>query len=246
MSVSSNKVAIVTGGSRGIGAAVVERLSRDGYAVVVNFAGADDEANALAARLGDAGGLAVPIRADVSNPDDVRLMFNKAEEVLGGIDVLVNNAGIMKLSSLAETSDETFDYQIAVNLKGAFNCLREGAKRVRSGGRIISLSSSVVGLYQPDYASYAATKAGIEAMTHILANEMRGRNVTVNAVAPGPTGTDLFLNGKTSELIQHLARLAPLERLGQPHDIASVVAFLAGSDGSWINGQIIRANGGII
>ena len=173
-------------------------------------------------------------------------MFDSAETAYGGVDVLVNNAGIMQLSAIGETSDELFDRQIAINLKGVFNGMREAAKRLRNGGRIISFSSSVVGLYQPTYGVYAATKAGIEAMTHILSREVRGRNITVNAVAPGPTATALFLDGKPQEVIDRLSKFAPLERLGRPEDIANAVAFLAGSDGAWINGQVLRANGGVI
>jgi 3-oxoacyl-[acyl-carrier protein] reductase len=159
---------------------------------------------------------------------------------------LVNNAGIMGLAAIVDVNDVLFDQHIAVNLKGVFNCLREAAKRLRNDGRIINFSSSVVGLYQPSYAIYAATKAGLEAMTHVLSKELHRRNITVNAVAPGPTGTNLFLKGKSKELINHYASLAPLERLGLPVDIANVVAFLAGPDASWINGQVLRANGGII
>jgi 3-oxoacyl-[acyl-carrier protein] reductase len=173
-------------------------------------------------------------------------MFDAAESAFGGVDVLVNNAGIMRLAALAESDDTLFDSHIVVNLKGSFNTLREAARRLRDGGRIINLSSSVVGLYQPSYAVYAATKAGIEAMTHVLAKELRSRNITVNAVAPGPTATALFLDGKPQEVIDYLAKLAPLERLGRPEDIAAAVAFLAGPDGGWINGQVIRANGGVI
>jgi 3-oxoacyl-[acyl-carrier protein] reductase len=176
----------------------------------------------------------------------MRRMFDFAEEAFGGVDVLVNNAGIMQLSSIADADDGFFDRHVAVNLKGVFNGLREAAKRLRSGGRIVSFSSSVVGLYQPNYAIYAATKAGVEAMTHVLAKELRGRDITVNAIAPGPTATDLFLKGKSQEVVDQLAKLAPLERLGQPEDIASAVAFLVGPDAGWINGQVLRANGGII
>jgi len=152
----------------------------------------------------------------------------------------------MSLSKVAEVTDEAIDRLLAVNLKGSINTMREAAKRLRDGGRIVNFSSSVVGLYQPTYGVYAATKAGVEALTHVLAGELRGRNITVNAVAPGPTATDLFLDGKSAELIDRLSKLAPLERLGQPADIANTVAFLAGADGSWINGQVLRANGGII
>ena len=176
----------------------------------------------------------------------VARVFDAAEAAYGGVDVLVNNAGIMKLATLAETDDALFDSQVAINLKGTFNTLREAARRLRNGGRIINLSSSVVGLSQPTYAAYAATKAGVEAMTHVLTKELRGRNITVNAVAPGPTATNLFLDGKPQEVIDRLAKLAPLERLGQPADIAAAVSFLAGPDGAWINGQTLRANGGIV
>jgi len=246
MSEQTGKVAIVTGASRGIGAAIAERLAGDGFTVLVNYSGAAAPAEALVRKIEAAGGHALAAQADVSDPAAVRRLFDAAETAFGGVDVLVNNAGIMSLAPLAQTADEDFDRQIAVNLKGSFNTLREAANRLRAGGRIINFSSSVVGLLQPGYAVYAATKAGIEAMTSILAKELRGRNITVNAVAPGPTATDLFLKGKSPELVEHLAKLAPLERLGQPEDIAATVAFLAGRDAGWINGQTLRANGGII
>jgi 3-oxoacyl-[acyl-carrier protein] reductase len=246
MSADITKVAIVTGASRGIGSAIAKRLASDGFAVIVNYAGRSAEAETLVKQIEEAGGKAMPVQADVSDARAVERMFDAAESAYGRIDLLVNNAGIMKLAALAESDDTLFDSQIAINLKGSFNTLREAAKRLRNGGRIINLSSSVVGLYQPSYAVYAATKAGVEAMTHVLAKELRGRNITVNAVAPGPTATALFLDGKPQQVIEHLTKLAPLERLGQPEDIANTVAFLAGPDGAWINGQVLRANGGII
>ncbi len=240
------KVAIVTGASRGIGAVVAQRLAAEGFAVVVNYAGSAQAAQDVVARISAAGGQAIAIQADVADGEAVRRLFEVAQETYGGVDVLVNNAGIMQLSPLADMADEMFSKQIAINLQGVFNGLREAARTLRNGGRIINFSSSVVGLYQPGYGVYAATKAGVEALTHVLANELRGRNITVNAIAPGPTATDLFLNGKPVELVERLSRLAPLERLGQPEDIAGVVAFLAGPDGGWINGQVLRANGGIV
>jgi len=182
----------------------------------------------------------------VSDPVAVARTFTAAQEAFGGVDVLVNNAGIMKLAKLADSDDALFDAQIAINVKGCFNTLREAARRLRDGGRIINLSSSVVGLYQPTYGVYAATKAAVEAMTHVMARELRGRSITVNAIAPGPTATALFLDGKPQTVIDELTRLAPLERLGRPEDIANAVAFLAGPDGAWINGQVLRANGGIV
>lgn len=246
MTENGSRVAIVTGASRGIGAAIAERLARDGFAVVINYAGKAAEAEMLAERIEQNGGKALTVQADVSDAAAVGRLFDAAEAAFGGVDVAVNNAGIMQLGPLAEADDALVDSQIAVNLKGVINTLREASRRLRPGGRIVNLSSSVVGLYQPTYAVYAATKAGVEAMTHVLAKELRGRNITVNAVAPGPTATALFLDSKPQEMIDHLAKLAPLERLGQPQEIAAAVAFLAGPDGAWINGQVLRANGGIV
>jgi 3-oxoacyl-[acyl-carrier protein] reductase len=243
---SDGKVAIVTGASRGIGAAIAERLAGDGFAVIVNYTKDESAADALVRKIEAAGGRAKAARGDVSKAADVAGLFDAAEAAFGGVDVLINNAGIMKLATIAESDDALFDSQVAINLKGTFNTLRAAARRLRNGGRIVNLSSSVVGLYQPTYAVYAATKAGVQALTHVLTKELRGRSITVNTVAPGPTATDLFLDGKPQEVVDRLAKLAPLERLGQPGDIAAAVAFLAGPDGAWINGQTLRANGGII
>jgi 3-oxoacyl-[acyl-carrier protein] reductase len=246
MTTPSSKVAIVTGGAGGIGSAVCERLGRDGFTVIVNYAGAAAPAEALVARIEAGGGRAITAQADIANAAQVAGMFTSAETAFGGVDVLINNAGVMRLATIAESDDALFERQVAVNLTGTFNTLREASKRLRQGGRIINFSSSVVGLLQPTYGVYAATKAAVEAMTSILAKELRGRNITVNAIAPGPTATKLFLDGKPQEVIDRLSKMAPLERLGQPEDIADTVAFLAGPDGAWINGQTLRANGGII
>lgn len=243
---TQQKVAIVTGASRGIGAAIAERLARDGFTVVLNFAGKATEAEQLVRKIETAGGRAITAQADVSDPAAVARIFDAADAAFGGVDVLVNNAGIMKLASLADSDDALFDSQIAINLKGAFNTLRQAARRLRDGGRIVNLSSSVVGLKPETYGVYAATKAAVETMSAILAKELRGRSITVNAVAPGPTATDLFLSGKSDELIARMAKANPLERLGIPADIANAVAFLAGPDGAWINGQVLRANGGMV
>jgi 3-oxoacyl-[acyl-carrier protein] reductase len=246
MNIATNKVALVTGASRGIGAAVAERLAADGFTVIINYAGSVGDAEALAGKIEKAGGRAITAQADVSDPSAVARMFDAADATFGGVDVLVNNAGIMHLASIAESDDRLLDSHVAINLKGTFNTLREASKRLRNGGRIINMSSSQAGLLHPGYGVYAATKAAVEAMTHVMSKELRGRNITVNAVAPGPTATKLFLDGKPQQVIDHLTKLAPLERLGHPEDIASTVAFLAGPDGGWINGQVLRANGGII
>ncbi len=246
MSDKTSKVAIVTGASRGIGAAVAERLARDGFAVVINYSANAQPAEGLARAIEAKGGRAIAAKADVSDPSAVRGMFDAAERAFGGVNVLVNNAGIMKLAKIADSDDALFDQQIAVNLKGSFNAMREAARRLRDGGRIVNFSTSVVGTKLETYSVYAATKSAVETMTAILSKELRGRNITVNAVAPGPTATDLFLDGKSPELVERMAKMNPLERLATPEDIASVVAFLVGPDGGWINGQVLRANGGMV
>ncbi|HVJ43912.1 MAG TPA: SDR family oxidoreductase [Dongiaceae bacterium] len=240
------QVAIVTGASRGIGAVVAERLGADGFTVVVNYAGDAAAAEAVARKIEEKGGHALTAQADVSDPAAVRRLFDAAETAFGGVDVLVNNAGIMGLANIADAADEDFERHVSVNLKGTFNTLREAATRLRKGGRIINFSSSLVGTLLPTYGIYAATKAGVEAMTAVLAKELRGREITVNAVAPGPIATELFFKGKSPELVERFAKAPPLERLGQPTDVANVVSFLAGPDGAWVNGQILRANGGLV
>jgi 3-oxoacyl-[acyl-carrier protein] reductase len=248
MKANQTRVAIVTGSSRGIGAAIVKRLAGDGFAVVVNYAGGSTDAEKIVEEIKNDGGNGIAVKADISIPADVFRLFDKAEATFGGVDVLVNNAGIMQpgLVNLADTDDALFDRLLAINLKGTFNTLRVAATRLRSGGRIVNLSSSVVRLALPGYAIYAASKSAIEAMTNIFAKELRGRKISVNAVAPGPTATDLFLNGKTVEQIDHFAKMAPLERLGKPEDIAAAVSFLVGKDGEWVNGQTLKVNGGIV
>lgn len=245
MQEQTNRVAIVTGASRGIGAAIAERLAADGLTVVINYAGDVASAEKLARSIEQKGGRALTARADVSDPEAVARLFDTAVAAFGGVDVLINNAGILQVAALADTSDAEFDRHFAINTKGTFNTLREAARRMRKGGRIVNFSSTTLALNLPGYAVYNATKAAVEAMTRVFAKELRGRNITVNAVAPGPVATDLFLSGKSDELVAQFARMPPLERLGQPDDIANVVAFLAGSGAGWINGQVLRANGGL-
>jgi len=245
MSTTKPKIALVTGASRGIGAAIARRLVDDGFAVAINYASSATQADALVAEFRHSGAAACAVQGDVSKAGDVRRIFDTVEQQLGKIDVLVNNAGILKTVPLAQSSDELFEQSFAINTRGVFNTLREAATRMNEDGRIINLSSTTLALNLPGYAVYNGTKAAVEAFTRVFAKELRGRRITVNAVAPGPVATELFLDGKTEEQIQTFARMPPLERLGQPDDIARAIAFLAGPDGAWVNGQVLRANGGI-
>lgn len=238
------KTAIITGASRGIGRSIAKRLAADGFSVVVNYAGNATQADEAVHEINGAGGQALAIPADISNASDVSELFVKAGQTCGPIHIVVNNAGIMPLSPIAKGDVETFDKVIAINLRGAFLVLGQAAQHVVEGGRIIALSSSVLAKSFPSYGPYIASKSGVEGLVHVLANELRGRNITVNAVAPGPTATELFLKDKSQERIDEFRKLSPLERLGRPEDIANVVSFLAGPDGGWVNGQVLRANGG--
>lgn len=240
------RTAIVTGASRGIGAEIAGQLAATGIAVAVNYSSSPEQVEAVVAEIRAAGGKAKAIRADLSDPSSGRALFDQAEAAFGAVDILVNNAGIMELSTVADLADDSFAAQIAVNLAGPVCLMREAATRLREGGRIVNLSSSVVGLYQPGYGAYAATKAGLEAITHVLAKELGPKGITVNAVAPGPVATNFFLQGKSEELIERITGMSPFGRLGTPKDIARVVCFLAGQESDWISGQVIRANGGII
>ncbi|WP_405797290.1 SDR family oxidoreductase [Streptomyces sp. NBC_01506] len=243
----ARRVAIVTGGSRGIGRESAERLAADGHAVVVNYAGNQAEAEATVAAITDAGGRAMAFRADVADEVAVSALFDAAEEAFGGggVDVLVHAAGVMSTAPLVDTELDALDRMHRTNIRGTFVVDQQAARRLRGGGAIINFSSSVLGLSFPGYTAYAASKGAVEAMTLILARELRGRDITVNAVAPGPTATALFLDGKDEETVSKLAAQAPLERLGRPEDIAEVVSFLAGP-ARWVNGQVLRANGGIV
>lgn len=246
MNGNTGKVAIVTGASRGIGAAVAQRLGADGFTVIVNYVGGAEAAAGVVGAIEQAGGRAVVAQANVADPAAVARMFDSAQDAFGGVDVLVNNAGVMQLKLLAESDDDLFDRTIAVNLKGTFNGMREAARRMRDGGRVINFSTSVVGVYGPTYGVYAATKAAVEAMTHVLSKELGARQINVNAVAPGPVATELFLEGKSDQMLDRIKGMIPFGRLGEPDDIASVVSFLAGPDGAWVNGQVLRANGGMV
>lgn len=243
--IQPTSIALITGASRGIGASMARRLAQDGYAIAINYANNAQEAEALVQALVQEGGKAIAVRADISQADQVAALFNAVEQQLGKIDVLVNNAGVLTTSALADTSDALFAKTFAINTQGVFNTLREAATRMNAGGRIINVSTTALALNLPGYAIYNGSKAAVEAFTRVFAKELRGRQITVNAVAPGPVATELFFTGKTEAQIEHFAKMPPLERLGEPEDIASVVAFLASKDSGWINGQVLRANGGI-
>ncbi len=241
----TSRVAIVTGGTGGIGRAVAQRLAADGMHVVVHYAGNADTAQEVADGITAAGGRAITASGDVADADDMAALFDTAERTFGGVDVVVNTAGIMLLSPLAELDLDDLDRMHRTNIRGTFVVSQQAARRVRPGGAIINFSSSVVKLAFPTYTAYAATKGAVDAMTPILAKELRGRDITVNAVAPGPTATPLFLDGKDEDTIARLASASPLERLGTPEDAAETVSYLAGP-ARWVNGQIIYANGGVI
>ena len=244
MKTSLTKSATVTGASGGIGRVVAKRLASDGFAVAVHYAGNPAKAEAVVTEIKGAGGKAIAVQADVAKPADVKTLFKQTLDAFGTIDVVVHTAGIMPLLPISGGDVETFDKVIATNLRGTFLVLGQAAQHVPAGGRIIAFSSSVIAKSFPTYGPYIASKAGVEGLVRVLANELRGRNITVNAVAPGPIPTELFLKGKTQAQIEEFKKLPPLERLGQAEDIAGVVSFLAGPEGGWINSQVLRANGG--
>jgi len=248
MGTNTSKVAIVTGASRGIGRAIALRLAQDNIAVVVNYAHRASDADDVVQAIEAAGGRAIALQGDVANASDCARLFDRAEAQFGGVDIVINNAGVIQpgTTMLADTDDALYERIFAINTRGTFNMLRLAATRMRANGRIVNFSSSVIGLALPGYAIYAGSKAAVETFTNIFAKELRGKGISVTAVAPGPTATDLFMEGKTPELVERLGKMAPLERLGTPEDIADTVAFLVGPQGAWVNGQTLRVNGGIV
>ena len=246
MTSTEQKVALVTGASRGIGRAIALQLAADGFAVVVNYAGNTALAEEVVADIEAKGGRALAVQADIADADAVARLFEQTLATFGRLDVVVNNAGMMQMAKMTSDNVAILDRTLAINLRGSWLVMAKAAETLGEGGRIIALSSSVLGKSFPGYGAYIASKAGVEGLVKVLANELRGRNIAVNAVAPGPVGTALFFEGKSEEQIQTIANLAPFERLGQPEEIADVVSFLAGPQGRWINGQILRANGGMV
>lgn len=238
------RVALVTGGSGGIGRAVVKKLSDAGFAVAVQYAGSKAKADTLVAEIVEQGGKAISVCGDVADEQAMKTIFDTIETEFGGIDVVINTAGIMILSPIAEINLDDLDKMHRTNIRGTFVVSKQAAQCVRKGGAIINFSTSVTRTQFPNYGAYTASKAAVESMTMILARELRGKDITVNAMAPGPTATQLFLDGKDEQTIDKLSKAAPLERLGTPEDIADTVVYLATS-GRWINGQVIFSNGGL-
>lgn len=241
---TTHRVGLVTGGSGGIGHAVAERLAQDGVAVAVHYARNKAKADEIVAAITAAGGSAITVSGDVADENDMSAAFDAVESAFDGIDVVVNTAGIRILSPIATLDLADLDRLHRTNIRGTFVVSQQAARRVRAGGAIVNFSTSVTRMQLPAYAAYVASKSAVEGMTLILARELSGKDITVNAVAPGPTATPLFLQGMDDEAIARFAKAAPLERLGQPGDIAEVVSFLAGP-ARWVNGQVIYSNGGI-
>ncbi|QEM82238.1 SDR family oxidoreductase [Halomonas binhaiensis] len=244
MTDTTQQVALVTGASRGIGRAIALKLAEDGFAVAVTYTGNAKLAEQVVADIEASGGHGLALQADIGDSMSVTQLFNAVQEAFGRLDVVVNNAGIMQMATISSDNVEVLDRMLATNLRGSWLVMAKAAEMLGNGGRIIALSSSVLAKSFPAYGAYIASKAGVEGLVKVLANEMRGRGITVNAVAPGPVATEMFFEGKSDEQIASIAAMAPLERLGQPDEIAAAIAFLASPQGSWINGQILRANGG--
>ena len=245
MTTLKNKVAIVTGSSKGIGAQIAILLAAAGAKTIINYANDDAAANDIVNQIKSAGGEAIAVQADVSDTEQVATLFDTTISEFGKPDILINSAGMMINKPIAETTDEDFDRTFAVNVKGTFNTLREAATKLNDGGRIVNLSSTTTRMMLPTYGTYCATKGAVEQLTRVFSKEVGARNITVNAVSPGPTDTELFNQGKTDEAVEKLASMSAFNRIGEPIDIARVVAFLVSEEAAWVTGQNIGANGGV-
>lgn len=243
MNTLKNKIAIVTGASKGIGASVAKTLAGAGATVVVNYAGSKDAAGQVVKDITSGGGTAIAIQGDVSKPGDVKNLFAQTISRFGRVDILVNNAGVMITKLIADTTDEDFDKQFNTNVKGVFNALREAATHLADNGSILNFSTSVNRIMLPAYGTYVATKAAVEQLTRVFAKEVGKRGINVNSISPGPTNTELFTNGKSDETISRLASLSAFNRIGDPQDIANVVLFLVSDEAKWISAQNIGVNG---
>ncbi|VXA91870.1 Uncharacterized oxidoreductase MexAM1_META1p0182 [Flavobacterium sp. 9AF] len=239
----NQKVAIITGASRGIGAEIAKTLAKKGAKVVINYAGSKEDATKVVNEIIQNGSEAISIQADISKKEDVARLFNETISRFGKVDILVNNAGIMLNSLIKDADDDLFEKQININVKGVFNTLREASTKLAGNGSIINLSSTVTRTIFPTYGIYSASKAAVQQLSRVFAKEIGNRGINVNCVLPGPTATDLFLKGKSEQLIAQLASTNAFKRLGTPEDIAKIVAFLASDEAKWISGQDIGANG---
>ncbi|MFF2912349.1 SDR family oxidoreductase [Paenibacillus sp. NPDC057934] len=242
----SGKVAVVTGSSRGIGRAIAEELARNGAKVVVNYSSSPDKAEEVVSEIKQNGGEAVAIQADISSVAQLEKLFEETVKVFGALDILVNNAGVMMTKPLAAVTEEDFDKQFSINVKGTFFAIQQAVKHMGQGGRIINFSTSVAGVMFPTYSVYAGSKGAVEQFTRQLAKELGPKGITINAVAPGPVNTELFTVGKSEEQIDGIRKMNAFGRLGEPEDIAGAVAFFASDASGWVTGQTLRVNGGMV
>ncbi|MGO5012192.1 SDR family oxidoreductase [Niallia sp. Sow4_A1] len=241
-----DKVAIITGASRGIGRSLAEELAQSGAKVIINYANSDEKAREVVATIVEKGGEAVAVQADVSKIKEVERLFTESLHHFGKIDILVNNAGVMHTIPLSDVTEEEFDLHFSINVKGTYFACQQALKHMEPNGKIVNFSTSVAGMMFPGYSLYAATKGAVEQITRQLSKEFGQKNITINTVSPGPTNTELFMNGKSPEQLENLKRLNAFGRFGETEDIAKVVAFLVSDDARWITGQTIRVNGGMV